>query len=498
MKWLWILAIVGLAAPAEAGPAFRRRSSRVPGQVTAVRDADLDGDGWTDLVVVYRRGAGRKAERFVAIFFREPTGYRPTPSLAFEVPERAALFDVGPLDGVPGDEIAYLSDSGVWAHGFVGRKGRSVKKIASAPALVGAPEPDDLPSWPFVRPLTRTSTIGGVIVPGFRELHLFRPQAGEHALACRVRPEMKATYAAFGAGTRDEAASLRVTYAVPNLALVEATGDGRVDLLTYGDGLVAVHPGTDDGCFSRAATRRQLFSLRTPEEERKGSGTVMSQLEDLDGDGIVDLVLTKVAGGLSNLHTEVRFHRGEKGGGFSSQPVQTFRASGFAAYGQMVDVDGDGKREWVRPRLEMGVGALAEMLLSSSVTVELEVLRAARRGQGFFEDQPAVKMDTSIGFDFSSPNGVRGSMPLFGHDFDGDGRLDVLLSSGSDSMGLHRGRAGAEPFDDDADFELEGPGSFQTHVIEPGHGARPEVMVWYPGRDELDGTVHTYEFTPGR
>lgn len=507
--------LIGVSGAAEAGSPFSRRTSRVPGQIVSVHPGDLDGDGLSDLVVMYRRGTGRRARRYAAVFFRSPGGLAPVPSLAFAVPKDAALYDVGPLDDLPGDDLAYLTHTGVWFHNFADRKGHPVRKLVSAPALVGDPEDGDLLEWPFLRRLpapssgtgvaASTSTRAAVFVPGLRDLRVFLPEPGGHRLGCRVRAELRSAYATDGSNMRGGSGgasssgdvSLRVSFAVPRLTIIEATGDRRVDLVTHSEDYVAVHPGTEDGCFARSATRRQLFSMRTAEEARRGTGAVSSQVQDLDGDGIADLVLSKVAGGLTDLHTEMRFHRGERGGGFEGRPAQTLRSSGFAAFPEFVDLDGDGRPEMVRPKLEMGVKALAEILVSSSVTIDLDVHPRSARG-GFFVSEPTMGLRTSFGLDFSRPYGMLGAMPQFGHDLDGDGRPDALISSGPDSMALHRGRAGRQPLEEDADFELEGPGSYFTQIIDPGLRHRPEVLVWYPGRDDLDGTVHVYRLDVGR
>lgn len=526
------------------GPSFRReayaeavgftgQSSKVPGQVMSVAPGDLDGDGLEDLTVAYRRGVGPTAERFLAVFFRRPEGLSRTPDLAFGAPRGAAIFDVGDVDGAPGEELVYLTDSGVWAHGFGGRTGKPVEKILPALSLIGDPEDDDLPSWDFVRNLSsgaeamakgagrdRGSPSSGrngglsqaststpseaarpattILLPGRRDLRLFRPGASSVEPFCRVRVEQKSYYSVQGAGpasprgARGGSFAFRVTTTIPNLELVEADGDGRLDLVTHFEDLISFHPGTEDGCFARTAARRQLMGMRTREELRSDDAFVSASVQDLDGDGIADLALTKVSGGLTNFRTEIRLHRGEKGGGYASEPAQVFQTEGFGAFAQFEDIDGDGAVDMVQPRAEISILGLTRVLLSQTAAIDIVIRKRSSDPRRFFDPEPVQVLETVFGLDFSSSSGLLGSIPLFGHDFNGDGRPDLLLSRGKDRMALHRGRAGAKPFEDDSRYVLEGPGSFSTRVLRPGLGMAPEVLVWYPGRKGLDDTLNVY------
>jgi hypothetical protein len=285
---------------------------------------------------------------------------------------------------------------------------------------------------------------------------------------------------------------------VPNLEVVEATGDAHVDLVTHLGEMFAVHPGRPDGCFARRAQRRQLLRIRTPEEQRTGAASVSAALEDFDGDGLADLALTKVSGGLTDMKTEIRLFRGEKGGGFATPPRQRFETEGFGAFSEYEDIDGDGQVEMVQPRAEVSILGLTKILLSSSVSLDVLIRERSADGDRFFDPEPVQILETSFGLDFSQPSGLLGAVPVFGHDFDADGRPDALLSKGRDEMGLHRGQAGEVIFEDDAPYAIEGEGSYAAFVVEPGPGRRPELLVWYPNRRGLDDTFLIHRSTvPG-
>lgn len=486
------LLILSFVRSASARVGFDREVVKIKGRVLTTTHGDLDGDGQSDLLVAYRRGTGLDAHRYLGIFFRRKDGFASAPSIAFEVPKQAILFDLGQVDGRPGLEVLYMSDTGVWAHSFAGGKGRPVKKLISVPTLLGYPEPDKLARWNFARELEGRDV---VFVPGRREFELFTFKESGFKSDCRLNIQRRTTV--YGPSDRWDYA-LMVTTRIPSLSFAQLSEDDNLDFVTHQGGRISVHLGDGKGCFSRLPDRRQLYEMRTDEEIRNDSATVSSEISDLDRDGHADLVLTKVGGGLTRLRTVVKMYRGDGLGGFEIKPAQSLESSGFGAYIHYGDIDADGSVEMVQPKMDISIVGLTKILLSSRVTIDVLIRRAATNGPSFFEAKPTQTLQTTFGFDFSRPSGVLGTIPVFEQDFDGDGVPDALLSKGRDEMGLHRGqRKRSEPFMDDASLGLNGPGSFSTAVIKPNPKGRPELVVWFPDQASLGDLVYIYRMKRG-
>lgn len=470
---------------------FEARVSTVPGHLLSVSHGDLDGDGLEDLVATYKRGASGQVDRYVAVFFRRASGLPPKPDLAFEALDAAVVYDVGEVDGRPGDEIVYLTDTGVWAHGFPDREAHPVRRLVATASLFAEPQRDALSHWDYVRKIDGKVL---VMVPGTRDIRMFRVGKAGLEPACRIRIDRRSTYSGAFSGASGMGGApfgLRVTTTLPTIDFIDATGDGRADLVSHFEDFLSIYPGGEDGCFDLRPSHRQAMNARTPEELSSGNMSAMATPVDLDGDDVADLVVTKIGGGLTDLHTEIRLHRSAKGGGFEKEPSQVFELSGFSAFSVFEDVDGDGAIEMVQPKAEISIMALTQVLLSSTFSIDVLVRRAVK-GRSFFSEEPVQTLSTEMGIDFSRPNGLLGAIPQFGHDFDGDGRLDVLMSKGKDEMGLYRGVAGEEPFESDDKLGFDGPGSIATRVVDPGKGRAPEVVVWYPGRPGMKGTIRSY------
>ena len=475
--------------------AFQRRNLVLPGNVLWMTTGDVNGDGLVDLLVSYRQGSGPSAERFLGLFVRRPGGLPGRPDLRVKAPSQAAAFDVGDIDGDGRDELIYLMASGAFFQKVAGSPRPRVgplTRLVSTPTLVVVPEEEDLVSWDFLRQLVPEGP-PTLVLPGRRRLRMFRPSAGKWAAWCDVQLWQWSYYDAESShyrpsgrgGSSGRPYAFRVTTIVPNIDFADQTGDGRPDLVTHYEDRIAVHPAGEDGCFSEQAQRRQWMRVRGAEELESRDQRVSGQVQDLDGDGVADFIVSKIGGGITTLKTELLLFRGQKGGGFASRPAQTFRDNGFASLVRFVDVDGDGRLEMVHPHAEVSIMGMTRAMLSSSMGLDVRIRRRDLKA-GFFDPKPRQTLDISIGLDLSSGAALRGSAPLFGHDFDGDGLRDVVVPDGGDKMRLHLGRRrGRGWFEEDGRIALEAPGSNATLVLPVSAKSKPEILVYYPYRKDL-------------
>lgn len=484
---------------------FEQQELELPGMTLWVATGDLDGDGLTDLIASYRRGSGPAAQRFLAIFFRRPQGYTRRPDVAFAAPRNAAIFDVGDAFGDAQDELLYLTPSGVFAQGFVKRKPGAPTRIVATQTLVGEPEEEDFPYWDFVRDVPKLGKT--MLLPTRGKLHIYKREEGASLWKRHSSIDLR-QYSYYDVesanyrrsprgGSSGRPYSMRVTTIVPNVDFVEQTGDGKVDVVTNFDDRLEVYPQLEDGTFSTKPVHRQWMQVLTKEELENRDTGVSAQVEDLDGDGIADLALTKIGGGITTLASEVRLHRGRKGGGFEEKPAQVFADEGFAALARFVDVDGDGKKEMVHPHAEVSIMSISSAMLSSELGLDIRIRRGSGGDSEIFDRKPAQKLETSFGLDLSVGAALRGAAPIFGHDFDGDGIRDVILSEGGDKMLLHRGKRGKEPFEEDGHVALAAEGSNTTLVIQPStkKPGKPDVLVYYVARRGKSGKLVLFKNT---
>lgn len=492
-----VAASLVLATTAQAK--FSRQTLDVPGSVLWVDTGDLNGDQRTDLVVSHRRGAGPATGRFLAVFFRTDKGYGRRPDVTFPVPQNAAAFDLGDAFGDAQDEIVYLTSSGVFAQAFKDGKPQNLTRIITSPTLVLEPEEEDIVAWDFLR---KIGDKPAAVLPGRRAVRLFAREGEAWKKWAELRIEKfsyydaeTSTYRRSGRGGRSgRPYAFRVTTIVPNLDFVEQTGDGRIDLVTHYEDRLEVYPGTEGGGFAERPAHRAWFRMRTPAELESRDTEVSAEIVDFDGDGIADLCLTKIGGGVTTLATEVRLHKGLKGGGFSPKPTQKFVDDGFASLVRFIDVDGDGKREMLHPHAEVSIMSMSSAMLSSKLSLDIRIRRPDPEGP-LFARSPTQTLETSYGLDLTVGAALRGTAPIFGHDFDGDGRRDVILAQGGDEMRLHRGLKGrSELFEEEGRIKLSAPGTSTTLALSPrtDRTEPPDLLLYYVARKSLGGRLYVF------
>lgn len=503
--WASCAAVVCLS-PASAWAGFDRQELTVPGSLLSATYGDLDADGRTDLLVAFRRGYGPRSERFLAVFFRSAAGYAEKPELIFPAPPDAAVYDVGDVSPAPGEEVVYLTGIGVYAQSLSGRKAGVPTRIVTQPTVVGQGDEDDLQPWDFAKTQLERPLL---VVPTRRAVELYRQEgeAWKRWADPKVDPffyydaESPNFRRSGRGGSPGRPFALRVTTVIPNLDLVDQNGDGRLDLVTHYEDRVSVHLGEATGGLADKPSWQRWYQTRTKEElETRDSGT-SAELVDLDGDRILDLVLTKIGGGITTLKTKVMFHRGLATGGFEEQATQTFEDQGFAALARYEDADGDGQLEMLQPFSEVSIVSMSRALLQSKIDLEVRIRRRSTEKGQFFAPKPIQALDTSFGMDLSVGAALRGTAPLFGHDFDGDGQRDVILSQGGEEMQLLRGRpaGSAEPFEEEGKFTLRCSGTNTTTVLPTGKaGGGPDILVYYVARRDLAGklVVFVNRFAP--
>jgi len=401
----------------------------------------------------------------------------------------------------PGEELVYLSRYGVYAQSFAGRRAETPVQLLRERSVVGVPEEEDLVRWDFVRRISADPRDPvTLILPTGGALDLYqRDAAGALKRVSRIDLESFAYYDAEslvykqgrrgGGGNRPF--SLRVTTVLPALTFVEQNGDGRTDLVATYQDRVSVYFRRPDGTFTATAGVSRWLAFLTPDEQAARDVEMSLDVVDVDDDGLADLCANKVGGGLTNLRSETRLYLGRPGGGFAPTASQTWKEGGFSTLVSFVDVDGDGRTEMLHPYVEVSVLGMSRMLLSQKLGIELRIRRRGVGGAPFQADA-AQTLDMTFGLDYSTGGALRGASPIFGQDFDGDGRRDALITTGAEQMSLLRGQAGGkEPFDEDGAITLSGLVSRETYALPWRKDARGpiDVLVAYVDVPKLAGRL---------
>jgi hypothetical protein len=275
----------------------------------------------------------------------------------------------------------------------------------------------------------------------------------------------------------------RVTYVVPELTSVDWDGDGKLDLCAVYEDVVQVHKGTGNG-FSSGASVRHLVSAKTDQEMSRNSAHVTVMVRDVDSDGVADLVVNKLSGGLGQMRAETVFYYGKKGGGFDP-PAQVLKREGYAGAISFADMDGDGKPELVMPHVSVGLAEMARALVSKRMRVDWEVRK--NRGRSFSTDADAVK-EIDFVVDTSQLADIDGPFPQAGADFNGDGKGDFVAMNAPGQLGVWLG-GGEKLLAESPKVILHVQPSKQMLVSDLDGDRRAEIVLFYKGKEASSEVV---------
>ena len=163
----------------------------------------------------------------------------------------------------------------------------------------------------------------------------------------------------------------------PSVAVADADGDGRADLLLPRGAELTVHFTGPEGVGLRRAKWALPMDLEPPKDRGEKEAGERRELEaawfqDIDGDQRVDLLIHRwiLDGSWFGARAEVLFCRGT-GTGFSApQPIEMEHA-GMEVL--LVDMDGDGDKDLIVPQVDLGPSNLARALLSKKVQVQVDL-----------------------------------------------------------------------------------------------------------------------------
>jgi FG-GAP-like repeat len=484
---LIIILLIGMLTGTSWGQPFATYDLRVNGAIVTVIAADLRGGRHQDLLVISRTGTFPKEARWVSVFWQqEGRRFNPHPDLVWEIDPEATVVDVGRL-GSESDRnsIVYLTGAAVRAYQLTGRGPPTPTTLLEIPTLTAFPEPVDLPPLALIQDWKGTGQpwLG---VPQFGQLMLY-PIAPSGPQGPGEPVKLYQPTFLFG-GERENRLirdyALQMIYRLPQLVVRDFNGDGRADLIAAWQDHVAVYLQDATGRFPQEPSQTFHFNIRTEQERTLRLVQISPLIEDLDGDGRADLILTKMAGRITDrrLVTSVYLNRA---GNLPTQPDVRLEHDGFATTLLTKDLNGDGKRDLLFPVVKIGVRNLIRNLLTDRAEVSL--LGHLYRNPGIYSSTPDWARSFSYQIDLSDGVVLQGAWPNVDGDFDGDGKADLLIA-GNDEIAVYLASPGTLFARDPA---TRIPVKTSSHVIvrELTDSRHADIVMWYDGPSEWKGAV---------
>ncbi len=465
---LVLVLLLSLAAAATAG-GFSRQTLHVDGKVHRVVPTDVDGDGNRDLIVSYAKDGNHTPTPRLAVFFAAD-GFN-SAALDFALPGDTCLWDVADLDGDKRQELILLRK---WSVAFAPLTATAAPKWSvlakQGTGVLFPPKEGNVDYLDFARDWTGDGALE-IAVPDYGAFVFLRAKKNKlFARAFKVRMSAQG-WMRVEADPTQTGVGERITTGVelPQVFVVP-TGRGN-ELFLVRTETVTRHALTSAGAFAEKG-KTQRFAILTDAEKRAGNMMVISVVGDFNGDGRPDLMFNKCGGGLSTFKSSVQIFPGGEDG-FAGAPVFSHQTDGYASMIHFRDLDGDGKKEMYLPHADFGIAQLIRMLTTKKVKLKAQIFRG---GPDMYGDKPALTriatfaVNTDRGMDF------RGYPPNFNGDFDGDGRHDLMMSSG-DGFGVYRNE-GALKFSGSAMLHYVLPAREHARLADLNGDGKSECLFW--------------------
>ena len=434
LSLLWLLTFEVSSASADDEPfqVFARGGDM---RTLAADFAELNGDGRTDLLQIVSDGIPPDEIRSIRVYLQDDSGALPKePSFERVLPANSAAYDIADIRPTPGEELLLLqldqlailslakADQPILAIDLegtpsVGTRGdeRGMDRLRMVYPRKGKPGWIRIPTFKGLLVLNSTGDTAGLLNSGGRA-NFYVPQ----------KP---------GLGFIES--DIQIFYDAPHVSTGDINGDGREDLLSATRHEVLAFHQKPDSTFASDPNQKLPLRLITPEDHIRGSGGIVVEGEDVNGDALMDLLVTKLSGGFSNSRTETRIHLNREGTWDLQEPDRSYASESTVGLDRLIDLDSDGRPELVREQIEFSLLELVEALLTQSLDTTISIHSPAEKG--VFSSEPIRELDVEIplSFDTFRPAGF---IPTLDTDLNNDGFRDLLLSEEGDRIDVYLGR----------------------------------------------------------
>jgi hypothetical protein len=411
------------------------------GRSVAAELAELNGDGRTDLFVVTLVGIPPDETRTILVYLQREDGSLPSrPDHALPVPHWSAVYDVADVrEDSPGEELVLLRPEGVTLLSLSDASGRSWTLATSGPTSVGLAD-DERGFEPYRIVYRDFGAEPWLVVPQIGQITALSPDGEVEA---RIAAPRRANYFIIpSTGLISLESDFQIFLDVPKLSIGDVDGDGQADIVSSTRHEIRVFLRQQDGSFRFQPSRTLPLRLVTPRDHIRGSGGVASEIEDIDGDGRVDLLVSHVKGSIADAHTTIYVYINRDGGWNLAEPDEVLSNEARLMSNALFDFDRDGRSELLRLEFRFSLLEVVELILSREVDLTLSIHRYdAAAG---FDGKPWMRKNVSIPFSFETFR-PKGFIATADTDVNGDGLIDLVSSGGGESLEVFLGDRD-EPF----------------------------------------------------
>ena len=281
-----------------------------------------------------------------------------------------------------------------------------------------------------------------------------------------------------------------VAYSAEQVHLVDEDHDGINDIAFWDNGFFSVYRQNAQGEFATSAvpldttldnmlsSYSRMLSGKNKDTETEPTRLV-EEIIDIDADGIDDLVVKKIKSeGIFGWESEYEIYLGSLDQNnylqFAKTPSSVIHSDGFQFNHDRKDVTGDGKQEFIITSVEINLAAIIKALVTRRVSIDVSIYKI---NNGSFPKKPNTQRTVSAKLNFGS--GDISTPAVLTADITGDGRKDLLVQKGKNTLMIFQGTEGAEMFDKKSvEVIMDLPNTENGFTVaDLNHDGRDEIIV---------------------
>ena len=285
-----------------------------------------------------------------------------------------------------------------------------------------------------------------------------------------------------------ETSGLRASFTVPDIHLVDYNADGTNDLFATDEDRLRVYMRDALGAYLPDPQGDFFFDVRSQTEKIEGIAEVETTVDDLNGDGYADVVVTKqTAKGLSSFRGVVSLYWGGPDG-YADKPDQVIISEGtFSSQVRIRDVNGDGLKDVILPSFKASITALIRMLMTRSIKIYFNIFLLNEDNR--LSERPDFAKEVKFKIDFSGDSDTQ-AVDLDG-DYNGDNRKDFVFATDTDQLSVYLGikNGGDRLFSKKPVTKVDAGAYGELFSPDLNGDGYSDMLIYYPDSKDRKGMV---------
>jgi hypothetical protein len=385
-----------------------------------------------------------------------------------EIPKNAQFFNQAKLAKQTNEVIVYLTSDAVMSYNI---KDKTFSKLLTIDTLYKYQRVFEVNFGEFVQDFNQDG-LSDFITYSLDTTHVYLQNL-----------DGSFTHQSLPISPRIEKSGSGISFTPQNFYHADFNHDEKKDIAFQVDDQMLVFVQKEDKTF---ADKTMIITLNArlenknsaikKEQGEKSPNVNLETIEDINGDGLVDIVTKEsVREGIMSrtnvlmvrygfLENDVINYKKEPDG------KATFDGEGMIKF---KDVDGDGLKDYYTLSVEMGIGTMMSVM-SGAIDMDLRFYKLGEDGKYIKKPAYENEVEMPIG---SSSDGVALTDVS---DFNGDGINDLILKTDDDEFTIYSGAKGKRLFGKrGADYEISLPKSVRTEIKDFNNDGKADILFLY-------------------